>query len=697
MSWIKTLAVIGACGIGVAVAQVPSNSPYDYVNRLSNYRWEDNNHYAFFRKSSTGTGSENVVIHVKTGKEQTKQVPTSYTPSVISVTKNGDVRIAARNGKKEVQLRDMQNTMLSPDSSHLAYTKGGNLFLYHIDKGEVKQLTNDGAAAIYNGWSSWIYNEEILGRDMNYRAFWWSPDSKKIAFMRFDDTQVPVHYMAVDTAQHVVQVPVYYPLPGDKNPDVSVGIYSLEEDAVIWADYDPKEDQYFGQPLWTPESDELYVQWLNRGQDSLVVSAVDPRTGKKRSIYAETQKTWVAIDQKDKITFLPHSKQFLVQSDKTGWMHVYLYDRSGKLVRPLTTGEWTVKSIDKVQEKEGVLYITGNRENSTRDDLYKVSLKNGQIDRLTFGEYTHKTQLSPDASYFISSYSNYKTPERIAILDNKGKVIRELADSKGRDYDRLQGQASRTELLRFRTADGFELPARISFPAKLDPNRKHGLMVLIYGGPNAGTVRDGYHGGFGDPMADTLNMIRVQIDHRGSGHFGKKGQDYMHRNLGDWEVKDYAFVVEEIKKKYPFIDPDYVGIKGFSYGGYITVMALLKAPETFKAGVAGGAVTDWKFYDSAYTERFMDTPKENPEGYYTSSTLHYVKNLQGKLSIAQGTLDDNVHMRNTIRLVDALQEERKQFELMLYPNAAHGWFFMRNKSVHSREMEKSFTETYMKP
>lgn len=696
MNWIKSVALVCSLWAGGALAQIPNNSPYDYVNRLTPFRWEDSSHYGFFRRSTTSNNSESVLTNVKTGRAYIKQVGVPLAKA-ISISKNGDVHINARDGKQEIVLRGMQNTTLSPDSTHLAYTKDGNLFLYNIERRENKQLTSDGASSIYNGWSSWIYNEEILGRGMNYRAFWWSPDSRKIAFMHFDDTEVPIHYMAQDTGQHVNQIAIRYPLPGDKNPEVKVGIYSLEADKIKWADYNSKEDQYFGQPIWTPESDELYVQWLNRGQDSLIISAIDPLTGDKRSIYTETQKTWIALDQEDKIQFLSQRKQFLLLSDRTGYMHVYLYDRDGNLIRPLTQGDWNVKSIDMIQEKDGLMYITGNRENSTRDDLYKVELKNGNIQRLTFGDYTHKTNLSPDGKYFITNYSNYNTPERAAVLDNKGKIIRELADSKGKDYDRLVGKASYSEVQRFRTSDGFDLPARISFPANLDKNRKHGLMVLIYGGPNAGTVRDGFQGGFGDPMADTVNMIRVQIDHRGSGHFGKVGQNYMHRNLGDWEVKDYAFVVEEIKKKYPFIDPQYVGIRGFSYGGYITIMAMLKAPETFKSGVAGGSVTDWRFYDSAYTERFMDTPRENPEGYFTSSTLNYASNLQGKLLLNQGTMDDNVHMRNTIRLVDALQEARKQFELMLYPGAAHGWFYLHNKAAHSREMEAEFTEKYMKP
>jgi len=678
---------------GAGIAQ-QKPSAVEFIKRIPVFSWVDDNHYRTFRGGNVvGMGGQEIIIDVLTGKETPVERTVSTSPK-FSFSKKGLIVIAKTARTKADTLSGVQTPVASPDSTRIAYTRNKNLFVYNLADRKEWQVTTDGSETIYNGWSSWVYNEEILGRGMAYRAFWWSPDSKKIAFMRFDDTKVPIHYMTDDSGIHEKQILIRYPQPGDENPEVKTGIVNLASKKITWADYDAKVDQYFGTPVWSPSSDQLWVQWMNRGQDTLKIEAIDLANGNRKPIYTETQKTWIALDQENRVTFVPSKKQFLLMSDKSGWMHIYAHNMDGKLVKPLTSGNWAVTEINHVDEKAGMVYFTAKKENSTRLDLYKVKLSGGKIERLTFGDYMHRFVLSPNAKYFITTYANFKTPGKAALVDNQGKIIRELADSRGKDYEKYLPLVGKSEIIRVKTADGFELPVRIMYPAGFDANKKYPVLANIYGGPNSAFVNDGYYGSYNEnnPASE---VIGIQMDHRGSGQFGKMGQNYMHRNLGHWEIEDYSTVINYLKKTYPFVDGSRVGISGFSYGGYISALALVKAPDVFTVGLAGGSVTDWHLYDSAYTERFMDSPKENPEGYKSSSVFTYVKNLKGHLSLNQGTMDDNVHMRNTMKLVDALMEADKDFDVMFYPGAAHGWYYLPHKAKFERNATDKFIKKYL--
>lgn len=696
-NYIQTLLLAGLvfCLPFLSKAQAPSISE-NYIKKTPVFRWLDAEHYVTYRGSSTAGSGKEVVIDVLTGKE-TNAPERTYAKMIIAVArKTGDVLVKLKSGVTDT-LKEIKNPQLSPDSNFVAFTKQNDLYLLNLKDGAQRRVTNDGTETIYNGYSSWVYNEEILGRAMAYRAFWWSPDSKKIAFMRFDDTKVPVHYLTDDSGIHEKQIQQRYPLPGDFNPEVKIGIATVYDQKLVWADYDAKKDQYFGAPVWTPRSDALWVQWMNRGQDTLKVEAVNLTSGKRSLIYTETQKTWISLDDESRITFVPNRTVFLLMSDKDGWMHLYANSIDGKTSKQITKGNWTVTEINYIDEKTGAVFFTAKKENSTRLDLYRVNLNGTGFKRLTFGEYMHRFELSPNAKYFITTYGNATTPTRVALLDNNGKMLRELFNSKGKDYDKIAASMPKSEIIRVKSADGlFDLPVRITFPAKFDPSQKYALIANVYGGPNSAFVSDGFIGGFYTAQ-DTVkkNLIRIQMDHRGSGQFGKVGQNYMFRDLGYWEIEDFKSVINYLKIKYPCIDTARVGIQGFSYGGYISAMALLKAPDVFNVALAGGSVTDWHLYDSVYTERYMDTPKDNPKGYQSSSLFTYAKNLKGHLSLAQGTMDDNVHMRNTIKLIDALQEARKAFEVMFYPGAAHGWYYLPNKSAHYNQENNEFIKKYL--
>src|SRR5690606_18628664 len=309
------------------------------------------------------------------------------------------------------------------------------LYSVSVDNGSETQYTTDGTDVIYNGWSSWVYYEEILGRRTNYKAFWWSPDSKQIAFMRFDDTKVPMFPIYVSKGQNGYLEETRYPKAGQSNPEVKVGFVKVGDTNVVWGDFNEKDDQYFGEPYWSFDSKSIMVQWMNRDQTNLKFYSVNPLSGTKKEIYNEEQPTWINLDHDERITYLADNKHYILKSDKSGWAHYYLYTLDGKLLNPITAGDWQVSSLQFIDEKSKVIYFTARKENSATVDLYRVDYSGKNLKRLTFGDYTHQVSVSPDGKYFISTYSNVSTPTKVVLADNKGKVIKELADSKSSDFD----------------------------------------------------------------------------------------------------------------------------------------------------------------------------------------------------------------------------------------------------------------------
>jgi dipeptidyl-peptidase 4 len=481
-----------------------------------------------------------------------------------------------------------------------------------------------------------------------------------------------------------------YPEAGDSNPEVKVGIVNIETKQTTWSDFNEHDDQYFGTPFWTPDGSSLWLQWMNRHQNHLIVYAINLTDGSKKPVYDEQQNTWV--DWLDTIQFLSNNKGYIIQSDKNGWMHIYHHDMNGNFVKQITSGNYTVKNIVKINEKKNIIWFTARKENSTRFDLYSIKISGTDLQRLTFGEYTHTVSVSPDGSYFTTSYSNVNMPTKMVLVNGKGKIIREIGDSKGNEFDNYQ--IAKTELLRVFTPDSFPLPVSITWPIQMDSSKKYPVVISIYGGPNAGTVFDEWKGVGQNEWWAKEGLIQVAIDHRGSGHFGKGGQNYLYKDLGDWEIKDYSEVVKWLISK-PLIDKNKICINGFSYGGYITCMALTRGADYFTHGFAGGSVTDWHLYDTHYTERYMGLPSENAESYKNSSVESYIKNYKGNLYIVHGTMDDNVHMQNSLRLIAALQDAKKHFEFMLYPGGRHGWANLKERWAHFNNERARYFYKYL--
>lgn len=566
-----------------------------------------------------------------------------------------------------------KNVTFSPDASKIAYTKDNNLYVYDVASGVEKQLTSDGSDLILNGYASWVYYEEILGRSSRYKAFWWSPDGKTLAYYRFDDSQVPMFPIYNSTGKHGFITETRYPKAGDENPLVRVAFTNVESGATVWADFNEKEDQYFGIPFWNADGSRFIVPWMPREQNHLVLYTVDPATGLKESIYNEEQATW--IDWISNMHFTADG--FYMVRDTDLWEQIYFQSFDGKRLDKITSGRnWGLRIV-KVDEKEGAIYFTARREISTRNDFYRVDLKTRAITRLSVGDYNYTgIQLAPDNKHFVATYSNSTTPSRVAVIGiGKKPEVEVIGDSKGDRFDEYA--LAIPEMLYIQTPDGYTIPAQVIWPVNLDPDKKYPVLVSMYGGPNAGTVMDTWKGiGFNNQWWANEGVIQISIDHRASGHCGKEGLNFLHRNLLTVELTDYIEWMKYLHTK-PFVNREKVGITGFSYGGSMTMLAVTRGSDYFKYGIAGGGVYDFGLYDSHYTERYMDRPQDNPEGYANTRIMDHVSGYKGDKTnyarITHGTSDDNVHMQNTMQLIESLQKSEKQFDLMLYPGGFHGY------------------------
>jgi dipeptidyl-peptidase-4 len=432
-------------------------------------------------------------------------------------------------------------------------------------------------------------------------------------------------------------------------------------------DFEEKADHYIAWPFWTRDSRTLTVQWMNRGQDIIRFYNCDPLTGEKTQIFEERQDTWV--DFFGDIYYFEDGSGFLLRSDVDGWSHLYYYDNDGTLKQRLTSGSWRVNSINRVDEEGGYVYFTGRPGETWNAQLMRVGLDGTGMEELTTGDGLHRTQVSPSGAYFIDTVSTITDPGRMTLHRGDGTVVRELGTARTEATDDYAW--GRVEIFTIPSEDGkFDLPAYWILPPDFDESKQYPVIFSIYGGPNAGRVGNRWLGLQPHYWAQR-GVITISVDHRASGHFGKAGVGLMHRQLGLWEMTDLITATKWLREK-PYIAKDKIGITGGSYGGYTTTMALTYGAGHFNYGIAASSVTDWRLYDTVYTERYMDTPAENPEGYKFGAVLTWIDQYDGGLRITHGTIDDNVHAQNTIQVVDWLTSNNKQFELMLYPDSRHG-------------------------
>ncbi len=564
----------------------------------------------------------------------------------------------------------------SPDGRRLAYVRANDLYEYDIDKSAERRLTRDGSDTILNGTLTWLYWEEIFDRrDIGY---WWSEDSKAIAFLRTDQSPVSVMRF-VDFEPYVPRVLTQrYPKAGTDNPIVRVGIVEVETGKTTWVDLNDHPYEYLARVKWLPDSRRLSVETLNRPQTELDLYFADRFTGKVTPVLQETDKAWVNIH--DDLYFLKDGAHFIWASERDGYAHLYRYTMDGKLVNKITRGDWAIRSagggvywlrqaVVGIDEEQGWIYFTALKKSSVERHLYRIHFDGSGLERLSKEEGFHSISASPNARYYLDRFSNIRTPPSLSLYRSDGTLQRVLAPARTELVAKYDMQLP--DLFTIPAGDGFPLPAQLLKPRDFDPHKKYPLILYVYGGPSAPAVQDQWSTSiYFDQILLRKGYLVGRVDNRSATAISKKLENLILGQMsGPVELKDLLAAVRWWKSQ-PYVDPDRVGIWGWSGGGSFTLNAMTHSKE-FKAGIAVAAVTDWHFYDTKWAEFAMKRPQDNPEGYEKTSLVKAAGNLHGRLLLVHGTGDDNVHPQNAWAFINELIKADKRFELMMYPMRKH--------------------------
>ena len=658
------MALLGAAAI-TARAQAPIPAIY---------KWLNSKEVAF---SYDGTYTDSTCFKLTVGKPKAGELKTQRTEGFRAPEKYADFPL---------QPEGAVNLTYSPDSTKLAFTRANDLWVVDIATQKETRLTTDGTETIMNGYASWVYYEEIFGRPSKYRAFWWSPDSQTLAFYRFDDTEVPMFPIYSPFGQDGRLRETHYPKAGERNPEVRIGFATLADGHITWADFDEKEDQYFGTPFWSADSRTFFVAREPRIQNTLDLYAVNPTDGSKKAIYHEQVPTW--LDWMEDMLFTDKGL-YMVRSFETGWQQIYFLSYDGNTLKRLTDGpNWRIGLIRA--EKDGTVFFTAERDSHVRTTLYKVSPK-GVITALTDPAMNvADVSFAPDGKHFVTLASNLQKPWEVRLHDLKGHSTLVGAMS-GDAYGELVSI----------TVDGLELPGVIYYPDGFDPAKKYPVHVDIYGGPDTPMVHDRWVSPNRYKWYRENGIIELIADCRAAGHNGRAGLDAIYKHLNTIEVSDFIQWAKWLQSL-PYVKADKIGVEGFSFGGTMTTALVATASDYYHYGIAGGGVYEWALYDSHYTERYMSTPQDNPDGYKESAVMNLVKSYPVKvgqadgsvmLKLTHGTGDDNVHFQNTLQLIDVLHQMGADFEFMIYPDGMHGYRGYQGR--HFQEANNDFWRKYL--
>jgi dipeptidyl-peptidase-4 len=556
----------------------------------------------------------------------------------------------------------------SPDGSRVGFVRDNDLYVSDLATGRETRLTQDGGEQIINGTFDWVYEEE-LGLQDGWR---WSPDGQRIAFWRIDQSPVRTFYMIQETDSLYAQpVALRYPKAGTPNPIAKIGVVGVGGGATVWMDTGNDTEALLARMEWAQSPTEVIIQRANRIQNRVDVLLADATTGRSRPLFAESDAAWV--DVHDDFHWLNDGRQFLWSSERDGWNHLYVYNRDGSVARQLTRGPWEVTRVMGVDERGGWVYFGATEEGPEERHVYRVRLNGrGGVEQLSREAGTHNATVSPAGTYYLDAYSTMSTPAVTRLHRANGAEVRTLVDNAPVRQTLARLDLAAPEFFTIRTRDGAELNAWMIKPANFDPSKKYPVLMYVYGGPGSQTVLNSWSGSrylWHQSLAQR-GYIVVSVDNRGTGSRGRDFKKSVYLKLGQQEAADQIEAANWLASQ-PYVDGSRIGIWGWSYGGYATAMAMTRPGAPFKAGIAVAPVADWGLYDTIYTERFMRTPQENPEGYRLGAPTSAAANLRGTLLIVHGTGDDNVHFQNSIRLANALQAAGKQFQFMAYPNRTH--------------------------
>ncbi|SHF66132.1 dipeptidyl-peptidase IV Serine peptidase. MEROPS family S09B [Mariniphaga anaerophila] len=568
-----------------------------------------------------------------------------------------------------------QLATFSPDGDRVAFVRDNNLFIKNLKFGSESQVTWDGKKnEIINGAPDWVYEEEF---GFN-KAFWWSPDSKFLSFIRFDETAVPEYSMTMYAGEKPVieENKLYpgketfkYPKAGETNSTVSVKSYELYSKLTIDVQIGDKTDIYIPRLNWTPDSKDLVVMRMNRRQNVLDILYANPFTGETRPIYTEKNERYISEDFLDAFTYLADGR-FVVKSERNGWSHLYMYDRLGFEQGQITKGEFDVTDFYGYDPSQKVFYYQAAAQSPLRREVYFISEDGKKQGKISTLEGTNRADFSKNFNYYVNYYSSSQSPSLITLHDKKNNLIRVLQDNTLLKNKMQKFSLPKKEFFTFKTSEGFELNGYMIKPVEFDQSRKYPVLITQYSGPNSQSVSDSWRGiGWNEYLAQEGFLV-VSVDPRGTAARGEDFRKATYLQLGKYESDDMVETAKYLGSL-PFVDAGNIAIFGWSYGGFMTLLSMEKGGELFKAGVAVAPVTNWRFYDTIYTERFMRTPRENPEGYDDNSPLTHAADIEGRLLIIHGSADDNVHVQNTYEFTEKLVQAGVQFDMAIYTNRNH--------------------------
>ncbi|WP_423149614.1 S9 family peptidase [Rubrolithibacter danxiaensis] len=566
----------------------------------------------------------------------------------------------------------------SPDGSKVAFVRDNNIFIKDLNTKEETQITTDGKFnGIINGGSDWVYEEEFSFA----KAFFWSPDSKKIAFYKFDESHVPEFSMTLYEGLYPTEYRYKYPKAGENNSVVSIHIYNLADKTTKNVNVGPEKDQYIPRIRWTKSPASLFVLRLNRHQNKLDYLLVNANSGESKVILTENDKYYIDIE-KEQLRFLDNGKQFINVSERDGFNHIYLYDLSGKIINQVTKGNWEVTDVYGIDEKNNRIYYQSAESSPLKRDVYSISLNGTNKKKISTLEGTNNAVFSEDFSYYILTHSTSNSASLTTLHDKSGKLIRTLEDNEALEQRLKAYNITPTEFFTFKTSEGISLNGYMIKPPAFNGSKKYPVLMYVYGGPGSQNVSDSWGGtrkAWFNYLAQ-LGYIVVCVDNRGTGFRGAEFKKLTYKQLGKYETIDQIEAAKWLASQ-SYVDPSRIGIWGWSYGGYMSSLCITKGAGVFKAAIAVAPVTTWRFYDTIYTERYLQTPQENPEGYDQNSPINFADKLKGKFLLVHGTGDDNVHFQNSVMLSEALIQANKQFEQAYYPNKNHG-IYGGNTTIH---------------
>jgi len=558
-----------------------------------------------------------------------------------------------------------QFAKFSPEGRRVAFVRENNIYVTDLATGDETAVTRDGGENVINGTSDWVYEEELNLRD----AFRWSPDGRRIAFWRLDQTAIRPFYLLNQDSLYPSLVPVRYPKAGTPNSEVKIGVVEISSGRTAWIELGPDKDVYVAAMDFADAPDQLWLTRLNRHQNRLDLLMADATSGAARVIMTDADSAWVDANQP---RWIDGGKQFLFVSERDGNDQVYLFDRGGSLVRRVTPGGWDVQDVYGVDEKSRVLYFSGAIDGPLGRQLLRVGLDGKGLARISTDPGTHSAAFAPTFALYVETYSQAGVPPVQTLRRSDGALVRTIA-SNAKLREKVSGLGvNRPEFITVKTPDGVELNAWIIKPQGFDPARRYPLLMNVYGGPGSQTVTDSWGGAnyLWHQMLAQDGYLVASVDNRGTGGRGAKFMKQTYLHLGRYESTDQIAGARWFAAQ-PYVNPDRIGIWGWSYGGYMTSLSMFRGAGVFKAALAVAPVTDWRFYDTIYTERYMRTPQENAAGYDESAPLMYADSLRGSFLLVHGTGDDNVHVQNSERLVERLEAANKQFDMRIYPNKTH--------------------------